>query len=158
MAAFNDILNQNGISECEIKPIYWNNTKLILNVEESKIKNSGNGIFTYQFIPKESLIGEYFGQVKKADGSCVGDYSFGLNKDYYVDARYYPRAYIAMINDSHGSTFKNNCEFRIEKKSKNGKRLRAKDYKISLWAIRNIQVGEELYADYGLEYWKCSRY
>ena len=153
-----EILKQ--IKEIEIpnKPIYWNNTKMILDVQESKIPNAGNGIFTYQYIPKNTLIGYYSGRIKKADGSCVGDYSFGLNKDYYIDARYYPRSYIAMINDSHGSLKKNNCEFRLTKIDNNGKRLKPINYKISLWSLRNIKIGEELYADYGLDYWKFPRY
>jgi len=140
------------------EPLYWNNTKLILNVEPSNIPNAGNGIFTYQPIKKETLIGYYDGVLKKDDGSCVGDYSFSLNKTWYVDARTFPRAYIAMINDAHGSTFKNNCEFRLELEDPvTGKKRKPCDRKITLWALRNIKAGEELFADYGVDYWKCDR-
>lgn len=139
-------------------PIYWNNTKFILDVSTSKIPNSGNGIFTYQNIPPETLIGYYEGFLKEDDGSCVGDYSFSLNKKWYIDARSYPRSYIAMINDSHGTKFKNNCEFRIELEDPiTGKKRKPHERKITLWSIKNIKFGQELYADYGIDYWKCNR-
>jgi hypothetical protein len=141
--------------ELDLGPIYWNNTKLILNVEPSKIPNAGNGIYTYQHIKKETLIGYYEGKIKKDNGDCVGDYSFSLNKIWYVDAREYPRTYIAMINDAHGSKFKNNCEFRMEIHDPiTNKKRKPKDRKITLWAIKNIKPGEELYASYGDGYWK----
>jgi len=145
------------LPDFSLNNIYWNNTKLILNVENSNIPNSGNGIFTYQNIPKETLIGYYDGELKKDNGSCVGDYSFSITNKFYIDARNFPRSYIAMINDCYGSKFKNNCEFRMELYDKNNKKLKIKDRKISLWSIRNIKCGEELYADYGEDYWKCKR-
>lgn len=139
-------------------PIFWNNTKLVLNVEPSNIPNAGNGIYTYQPINKETLIGTYEGILKKDDGSCVGDYSFSLNKSWYVDARAYPRSYIAMINDSHGSKFKNNCEFRLEIEDPvTGRKRKPHERKITLWSTRYIKAGEELFADYGKDYWKCDR-
>jgi len=153
-----DFLLEKNLDKFSIKPFFWNNTKLILNVEESNIINSGNGIFTYQNIPKETLIGYYEGLLKEDDGSCVGDYSFSLNKKWYIDARSYPRSYIAMINDAHGSKFKNNCEFRIELEDPiTGKKRKPYERKITLWSIKNIKAGQELYADYGKDYWKCDR-
>jgi SET domain-containing protein len=57
-----------------------------------------------------------------------------------------------MINDAHGSKFKNNCEFRMELKDKNGK-YKCHERKICLYTLRKIKFGEELYASYGEEYW-----
>lgn len=140
------------------EPFYWNNTNFMLNVEPSKIPNAGNGIVTYQPIEKETFIGYYDGVLKEDDGSCVGDYSFSLSKKWYIDSRYYPRAYVAMINDARGSKYKNNCEFRIELNDpETGKKRKAHDRKISLWAIRDIEAGEELFAGYGDDYWKYDR-
>lgn len=152
------LLLNSGLDDILQGPIYWNNTKIILNVEQSNIPNAGNGIFTYQNIPKETLIGYYDGVLKKDNGSCVGDYSFSLNKSWYVDARTYPRAYIAMINDAHGSKFKNNCEFRLELHDpKTGKKRKPNERKITLWSLNDIKAGEELFADYGKDYWNCDR-
>jgi hypothetical protein len=148
-----------NLDEFSIKPFFWNNTKFILNVEKSNILNSGNGIFSYQNIPKETLIGYYEGILKDDDGSCVGDYSFSLNKRWYIDARSYPRSYIAMINDAHGSKFKNNCEFRMELEDPiTGKKRKPHERKVTLWSIKNIKAGQELYADYGTDYWTCERF
>jgi hypothetical protein len=132
--------------------LYYNNTKFILNIEDSKIENAGKGVFTYEFIPKNTFIGYYIGEIKKMSHECVGDYSFSLSEKYYIDANKDVRCYIAMINDSHNSKYKNNCEFRITK-TENGKKLKPKQRKISLWSIKDISKYSELYASYGDEYW-----
>lgn len=135
--------------------LYYNNTDFVLNVEKSNIEKAGAGIFAYQFIEKDQIIGYYEGQLTKTSDKCVGDYSFSLNKTWYLDARYYPRAYTAMINDAYKSKFKNNCEFGIETRDENGKKYLAKDRKIYLKAIKDIYFGEELFASYGKDYWDC---
>lgn len=146
-----------NINDFNDTSIYVNNTNHILNVEPSNIKNAGNGIFTYKDINKETLIGYYEGILKKASKECVGDYSFSLSKSYYIDARSYPRSYIAMINDAHGSKFKNNCEFRIELHDKNGKKYKCHERKISLWSLKKIKSGSELFASYGENYWESRK-
>jgi uncharacterized protein len=150
-----DILD--NLPTFEMPEIYWNNTELMLNVEESKIAEAGKGIFTYEDIEKGQFIGFYNGRLEKSNGKCVGDYSFSLNRVWYLDARFYPRAYMAMINDSHGSKFKDNCEFVTLSNDEDGKKLVPKDRKIFLQALRNIKAGEELYASYGADYWSSER-
>jgi hypothetical protein len=135
-------------------PLYYNNTKFMLNVEKSNIENAGLGIFTYEDIPKEVQIGYYIGVLKEGDDDCVGDYSFSLNKKYYLDAHKHPRCYVAMINDAHNSKFKNNCEFRIELEDSNGKKYKPHERKITLWSIKKIKKYNELFASYGTDYWK----
>lgn len=138
-------------------PMYYNNTDLKLNVKPSNIKGGGNGIFSYEtIIKKDQRIGFYVGQLKKADHNCVGDYSFTLTKIWYIDARKYPRSYMAMINDSHNSTFIDNCMFETITIDENGKKLCGKNRRICLKATRDIYMGEELFASYGEEYWNCS--
>lgn len=139
----------------KLPPMYWNNTELLLNVEKSKITNAGLGIYTYENIKKGQHIGFYEGKLKKEGNECVGDYSFTLSKLWYRDASPYPRAYIAMINDSYNSNFTVNCEFVKITHDDNGKKYKVKDIKIELQAIRDIAFGEELYASYGEDYWDC---
>ena len=142
----------------EFPPTYYNNTLYkYLTIRDSHIKAAGKGVFSYHDTIKEGeLIGIYEGEVKDAkDGECVGDYSFTLTKKWYVDARKFPRSYVAMINDAHGSKFNNNCEFRKMCKDDEGNKLTGKDIKICLFALRDIHCGEELYASYGPEYWEC---
>ena len=141
----------------EIPPLYWNNTDLKLNVKPSNIKGAGNGIFSFEpLIKKNQRIGFYAGKLTKADDSCVGDYSFTLTKTWYIDARSYPRAYTAMINDSHNSSFTNNCEFETITVDEDNNKLKGKNQRICLKASRDIYMGEELFASYGEEYWNWS--
>jgi SET domain-containing protein len=125
---------------------YYNNTKFILDIKPSNIKNSGNGLFSLQNIPNETMIGYYIGDILSGNNK-VTDYSFQISKKYFIDANEFPRCYIAMINDAKNSQFVNNCEFRIiEKKIK-------KNNKICLYSIKDIKRCDELFASYGDEYW-----
>lgn len=125
---------------------YYNNTKFILDIKPSNIKNSGNGLFSLQNIPNETMIGYYVGDILSGNNK-VTDYSFQISKKYFIDAKEFPRCYIAMINDAKNSQFDNNCEFRIiEKKLK-------KNNKICLYSIKDIKRSDELFASYGDEYW-----
>jgi len=126
--------------------IFYNNTQFILDIKPSNIKNGGNGLFSLQNIPNETLIGYYIGDVLSGNNK-VTDYSFEISKKYFIDAKEFPRCFIAMINDAKNSKFVNNCEFRIiEKKIK-------KNNKICLYSIKDIKRCDELFASYGDEYW-----
>ena len=125
---------------------YYNNTKFILDIKPSNIKNGGNGLFSLQNIPNETMIGYYVGDILSGNNK-VTDYSFQISKKYFIDAKEFPRCFIAMINDAKNSQFVNNCEFRIiEKKIK-------KNNKICLYSIKDIKRCDELFASYGDEYW-----
>ena len=140
-----------------IPPTYYNNTDHILHVQPSQIPEAGNGIYFYdKTIEKGEFIGYYDGKVVKSNPKeCVGDYSFELNKHWYVDARAFPRPYTAMINDAYRSKFTNNCEFVLVKHDDDGNKLTGKDMKIALQTTRRIHSGEELFASYGDAYWEC---
>jgi SET domain-containing protein len=125
---------------------YYNNTEFILDIQPSNIKNGGSGLFSVQSIPKDTMIGYYKGDILSGNNK-VTDYSFQISSKYFIDAKEFPRCYIAMINDAHNSQFENNCEFRIiEQKIK-------KNCKICLYSIKDIKKGDELFASYGEEYW-----
>jgi SET domain-containing protein len=125
---------------------YYNNTEFILDIKPSNIKNGGSGLFSVQNIPKDTMIGYYKGDILSGNNK-VTDYSFQISKKYFIDAKNFPRCYIAMINDANKSEFENNCEFRIiEKQIK-------KNSQICLYSIKDIKKGDELFASYGDEYW-----
>ena len=127
-----------SIINYKLPPMYWNNTQLLLSVEPSKISEAGLGIYTYENIKKGQHIGFYEGRLKKEGKECVGDYSFTLSKVWYLDAYSFPRAYTAMINDSHNSNFTVNCEFIKVMYDDDGNKYNVKDRKIELRAIRDI--------------------
>lgn len=136
------------------KVCYINTTDLRLEIKESNIKNAGNGVFTKEFIPKDSRIGFYEGIVSN-DERLITDYTFTLSDKWFVDGFHYPRSYIAMVNDPFDGTFEYNCEFDVQHVTKSGKQLRFKDRRVFLKAIKDIEPGEELYASYGDDYWQC---
>jgi SET domain-containing protein len=48
---------------------------------------------------------------------------------------------MAMLNDGFE---KNNCEFRVDDETR----------QVSVWSIRDIKAGEELFVSYGDDFWK----
>lgn len=67
-------------------------------------------------------------------------YYLRLSDSDGIDAYAYPRCYMAMINDPYRSVFCANCEFRIE------------DGRAYVWSNRAIYPSEELFIDYGSDY------
>jgi SET domain-containing protein len=51
---------------------------------------------------------------------------------------------MGMLNDSFNSNFKNNCEFRVDEEKQT----------VSVWSLRQIEAGEELFISYGDTYWQ----
>ena len=120
---------------------YYHNSSFDLYITISNIHNGGLGIFTRSFIPKDSLIDEYCGELKI--GIYGGEYYFSITNLIGINALNYPRCYMAMINDSKGSVFYNNTYFKIN----------STDLVIEVWSIKDINKNEELFIDYGSEYW-----
>ncbi len=111
---------------------------------QSKVKRSnigaGLGLFAIEDIKKGDFIVEYTGEkitIDEADRRG-GKYLFILSKKYAVDGS--GRKNISRyINHS----CQPNCEVEIDEN----------DWKINIYARRNIKAGEELAYDYGKEYW-----
>jgi uncharacterized protein len=136
---------------------YWNNTDLPLVIKTSQIHNSGNGVWTNTFIPKGTRIGYYEGRVLCGDDQ-ITDYSFTLNKKWFVDAFQFPRSIIAMINDVYCSRFKTNCEFDVQTRDLDtGELLQGQHRRVFLASTKDIPKGSELFASYGDEYWDCKQ-
>ena len=125
---------------------YIYNTDYDLAIKDSKIKNGGLGLFSNQDIDMNTNLGEYIGETKKTGAFTCGIYAFNLNNDIIIDAYEYPRTIFAMINDCRFSDFEYNCEFKPM----------PKDYpeRVEIWAIKKISKDDELYCDYGDDYWK----
>jgi hypothetical protein len=122
-------------------PEYYHNSIFNLNIIKSLIDNAGNGVFTQDYIPNNTFIDCYEGDIKYF--VKTGEYYFGINDNIGIDAFAYPRCYMAMINDSRGSIFNNNCDFKVDEK----------ELIVEIWSIRDIKDGEELFINYGQEYW-----
>ena len=121
------------------KESYYNHSCFSLEIKKSQIKDAGKGVFTLDFIPNETMIDVYTGNRYPYPMSF---YFISICDSYGIDAGSFPRCYMAMINDSFGSLFKDNCEFRI------------KDDNVYVYSLRDIYPEEELFVSYGDEYWK----
>lgn len=126
--------------------MYYNNSQFALVVKQSQIPNSGNGVYTLQHIPKDTVIAEYLGKIVPCSERIKDpDYTVYVNRKISIDAQYYPRCYMAMINDTFGTDFAVNCKFK-----KCGKR-------VHVIASSDIAPGEELFLSYGSAYWQSRK-
>jgi len=119
-------------------PTYAHTSSFSLGIDLSQIPNSGNGVFVHSFIPACSYIDEYVGEHKMYNP--MTGYYLRVSDTDGIDAHAYPRCYMAMINDPYRSTFRANCEFRIE------------DDRACVWSTCDIYPNEELFIDYGSDY------
>lgn len=133
-------------------PSYFHHSAFSLVIKNSLIPNAGSGVYTSEAIPNGACIDYYVGMKCKYPLSSYF-IECGKHKDtgepYGIDAGAYPRCYMAMLNDVYQSEYKVNCEFRISICDKE-----EKDCIVSVYAIRDICAGEELFVSYGDEYWK----
>jgi hypothetical protein len=124
---------------------YYNNSQYKLKIDISTIKNAGNGVFALEPIAKNKFIGYYEGDV--IFHIHCGSYYISINDDCGINAVCYPRCYMAMINDTYRTDYKYNCEFVINENNS--------DYnkKVEIWSISDININDELFIDYGNNYW-----
>lgn len=109
--------------------------KYKLRVRKSE---AGFGLFTEEAIPKNRFVIEYWGKIvddKEADRIC-GKYLFGLDNDKNIAGA--TRKNIARyVNHS----CRPNCE------------MRTSGTRAFIHATKKIKPGDELFYDYGKEYW-----
>lgn len=123
-----------------------------LEIKSSEIPGAGVGVFTQKYIEKDSIITEFTGEkishtiglsriILKTSHSILY-----LNKKYCVDSKKDECCIATYINDAKGfikiSGLRNNVSLVIAK----GRLL--------VVAKRNIKAGEELYMNYGINYWR----
>jgi len=127
-----------------------------LIVKKSQLSKAGKGLFTKIEIKKGERIVEYLGEIitekeleERAEKDIYG-YAFYINKKKCIDAYFTPEAIARYANDAKGlskkSGLKNNCCYDIWKK------------RGWIKAEKNIKAGEEIFVDYGKEYWDDIRY
>jgi len=122
-------------------PEYIYNSNFNLCIKNSNIPNGGLGVFTNEYIKQNEYLGNYTGEIKENERFTYGIYAVSLNSQYFIDAYEYPRTIFAMINDARFSEHSYNCEFKIF------------EDRAEVWSIKEIHIDEELYFDYGDEYW-----
>jgi uncharacterized protein len=120
-----------------------------LIVKKSGLAKAGKGLFTRIDIRKGTRIVEYKGrlqrwrEVKDQDG--INGYLMFINRNVVINALPAVKTLGRYANDARGLVrlegIRNNSEYVSE-----GKRC-------FIEATRNIRAGEEIFTDYGREYW-----
>jgi hypothetical protein len=152
-------------------PLYVEPTPEVLNysyrwrfeVKVSQIPDSGNGVYSLQFIPKETIIGFYSGNVRNREQiPLYPGYLLEVTPLIYIDGGFSPRNITAMINDAHRSPYHNNCDFHYFGNDEQFNKDCDENVidgeiqvvpLIGIKTIRDIGNGEELFLCYGTDYW-----
>ena len=144
---------------------YFHNSIFDLYLEKSQIPNGGLGVFTRDVIPPNTLIDEYKGEKSQFGGAYVLE----ISDTYCVDAREYPRCYMAMLNDcsfiakqtvrkkkrrvdvtpaayysAENNPLEINCKFVFD----------TEHNRAYAYSIHEIKPNSELFVSYGEDYWK----
>lgn len=123
-----------------------------LEVKESTIPNSGKGLFTKTFIPKETLIVEYKGRRttwKEVEDDYKNGYIYLINNNNVIDAKTYKKALGRYANDAKG--------LRRIKGINNNSIYEVHGDKVFIKAIKDIPAGSEILVDYGRDYWEITK-
>ena len=124
-----------------------------LYVKKSGLPNAGLGLFTKKAIPKGTRIVEYKGrrsawkEVKDEDGK--NGYIFYINRNNVIDALPRKSALARYANDARGLVKKpgtfNNADYVVD------------GLNAYIESKKPIAAGEEIFVDYGKDYWKVIR-
>lgn len=119
-----------------------------LVVRPSLIPDAGNGLFVTQFCAKGTVLCEYRGtKLSQLQMLRTVDWTYCANYgcEFWIDAREHLKVKARFINENFDPS-KRNVEWAY------------RDGRIFIEAARDILPGEELYTEYGAEYWKDRRY
>jgi uncharacterized protein len=125
-----------------------------LIVKKSSLPNAGKGLFANEYIPKGTRIAEYKGKIatwKQVKQDSVNNvYLYYMNRNHVIDARNYKKSKARYANDARGlkriKGFTNNAVY-IESGGR-----------VFIESTRNIAPGEEIFVNYGKEYWEAIRH
>lgn len=128
-----------------------------LRVKQSTLPNVGMGLFAMRDFSSGSIICEYIGEyidtkeLERRYGNDVGQYAIVVANDsrenpIYIDARETNKGYGRFIN--HVSMSEANAEF-VSYPKRSGEKYD----RVMVEAVRTIKAGEEIFVDYGNEYW-----
>lgn len=122
-----------------------------LVVKSSGIPGAGKGLFTTIAIEKETVITEFSGEkISHTIGAArsIMNESHSLlylNQKYFVDSYADKSCMATFINDAIGEVRINGID--------NNTTIHRANGRIYVIALRDIQAGEELFLEYGPDYW-----
>jgi hypothetical protein len=145
-------LDDLDLSDDEVDVSYYNDGPFSLYITKSGLLDAGLGVYTDDFIPENTIIGEYTGEIIESYNIESNDYYYELvepdeaggKMGIGIDSSELPRCYMGMVNDAQFSKqYSNNCSFESEVEEK----------KVYVVSLRDIEPGEELFVSYGENYW-----
>ena len=122
-----------------------------LYIQTSQISNSGNVLFTAITIYKDEIISLFKGEILSDEDAAIriqngtDKYFMNLLNGTILDCMT-TDCFAKYANDASGfskSDFKNNAKITLDENEN-----------VCLMAIRKIKSGEEIFCDYGKNYWK----
>jgi SET domain-containing protein len=127
-----------------------------LRIKKSLIPGTGKGVFTKVDIEKETIVTEFTGE-KISHTVALGRFILKeshsllyLNKTYSIDSLKDKECIATYINDANGPAklpgTKNNTAIIVARG------------RLFVIAKRNIKAGEELFINYGINYWKAFKH
>ena len=147
----------------KVQPVYFNNTDYNLIIKESKIQNAGLGLFLDTLanpILKNVFLGYYFGYWNY-DNTNQSNCSYYINKRICIDVKNNNRPFTSMMNDAYRTDFTNNIISKCKLDENVVLNIRKKNCDnydpnkiIELYTTRDILPGDELFFEYGENYWK----
>ena len=124
-----------------------------VRIGESKIPNAGMGLFLLEDAKKGDFVARYSGEVidKLTNEASKSNYRVKISNNMYLDAARAHHFEGRYINDGvragKAANVRLAAGYRTNECSITGFRW------IRIFATRNIKAGEELYLDYGDDYW-----
>lgn len=125
-----------------------------LLVKQSGLPAAGKGLFTRNFIPKNTRIVEYKGKLTTWKDVVHNDgengYIYFVKRNHVIDASRTLSALARYANDARGISrvkgLGNNAEYRED------------GLKVYITAVKDIPAGSEIFVSYGKEYWDVIRH
>lgn len=119
-----------------------------LYIKSSLIENAGNGLFTAIEIFKNEIISIFKGEILEYQEAQIrvnkneDRYFINLLNGSIMDSMHV-KCFAKYANDAFKSKFKNNAKISLDDNDN-----------VCLKATQNIKSGEEIFCDYGKNYWK----
>ena len=123
-----------------------------LYTDESSIPNSGNGLYTAIPLYKNDVISKFKGEIlsdaeaKKRALKNENAYFINMPDGKIMDSMHI-KCFAKYANDAKGlskTKYKNNAKILLDENDK-----------VCLIAKRDIKAGEEIFCNYGKQYWKA---
>ena len=128
-----------------------------VKISKSKIPNAGLGLFIMEAAKKGEFVARYSGEaIDRAENDRrTSNYRISISKNLYLDAKNSNHFEGRFINDGPRANKRPNVRFAAGYRT-NVCSISGFNW-IRIFALRNLKSGEELYLDYGSDFWQATQ-